>query len=128
MSRVTPPPVLLDRPADQPEFPYGWREVQRALPDGSVEFDRIPLTLEDVLHPQEGDVGQRRIARAAYLGQAFVDRGRRVMEPSRTGLAFCGMYGRNHLLRLIAANGQREDGVGLLRTAVPAPTEAQARE
>jgi colicin import membrane protein len=56
MSRITPPPAPVTRPADQPEFPYGWREVQRALPDGSVEFDRVPLTLEDVLHPREGDV------------------------------------------------------------------------
>jgi Uma2 family endonuclease len=26
------------------------------MPDGSVELDEVPLTLEDVLHPQEGDV------------------------------------------------------------------------
>src|SRR4051812_12404548 len=43
--------------AGTPEpFRYGYRYVQRTLPDGSVEFDQVPLTLEDVLHPQEGDV------------------------------------------------------------------------
>ncbi len=36
-------------------FPYGWRYVERVAPDGTVTFDRIPLTLEDVAHPQEGD-------------------------------------------------------------------------
>ena len=36
-------------------YPYGWRYVERVLPDGSVCFDQVPLTLEDVLHPQEGD-------------------------------------------------------------------------
>jgi Uma2 family endonuclease len=36
-------------------FRYGWRYIQRALPDGTVEFDQIPLTLTDVLHPREGD-------------------------------------------------------------------------
>jgi Uma2 family endonuclease len=36
-------------------FRYGWRYVRRILPDGTEEFDQVPLTLEDVLHPQEGD-------------------------------------------------------------------------
>jgi Uma2 family endonuclease len=45
-------------PSSSPEqeYPYGWRYVKRARPDGSVDFDQVPLTLEDVLHPQEGDV------------------------------------------------------------------------
>jgi Uma2 family endonuclease len=30
--------------------------VQRARPDGSVAWERVPLTLEDVLHPRMGDV------------------------------------------------------------------------
>jgi hypothetical protein len=29
--------------------------VPRTLPDGSIELERVPLTLEDVLHPQEDD-------------------------------------------------------------------------
>lgn len=36
-------------------FPYGWRYVERTAPDGSVTFEQTPLSLEDVLHPQEGD-------------------------------------------------------------------------
>jgi colicin import membrane protein len=36
-------------------FRYGWRYVRRVLPDGSKILDQVPLTLEDVLHPQEGD-------------------------------------------------------------------------
>src|SRR5215210_7781716 len=36
-------------------FRYGWRYVRRALPDGREEWDQVPLTLEDVLHPEVGD-------------------------------------------------------------------------
>src|SRR5688572_18666539 len=36
-------------------YPYGWRYVERVLSNGSVRVEQIPLTLEDVLHPQEGD-------------------------------------------------------------------------
>src|SRR5437870_4901327 len=32
MSRATPPPSPLERPADPPEFPYGWRYVTRTRP------------------------------------------------------------------------------------------------
>ncbi len=35
---------------------YGWRYVQRTRPDGSISLEEVPLTLEDVLHPREGDV------------------------------------------------------------------------
>ena len=49
------------RPTAQPswseqEYPYGWRYVQRTAADGTVQIDQVPLTLEDVLHPREGDV------------------------------------------------------------------------
>src|SRR3954469_16795205 len=37
------------------QYPYGWRYVETVLPDGSVRCEQVPLTLEDVLHPQEGD-------------------------------------------------------------------------
>lgn len=37
-------------------FPYGWRYVKREQPDGTVEFDQVPLTIEDALHPREDDV------------------------------------------------------------------------
>jgi len=39
---------------DPDPYRYGWHEVPRTLPDGSIDFDRIPLTMTDVLHPQEG--------------------------------------------------------------------------
>jgi Uma2 family endonuclease len=39
-------------PPDDP-FRYGWRFVR--VP-GGTETEQVPLTLEDVLHPQEGDV------------------------------------------------------------------------
>jgi colicin import membrane protein len=34
---------------------YGWREVPHILEDGSEIWERVPLTLEDILHPQVGD-------------------------------------------------------------------------
>jgi len=50
-----PPTPQTTPPASNP-YPYGWRYVNRTLPDGRIEVDQVPLTLEDVLHPQEGDV------------------------------------------------------------------------
>ena len=43
-------------PAPEPDpFRYGWRYVRLEHPDGTVSFDQVPLTLEDVLHPDVGD-------------------------------------------------------------------------
>jgi colicin import membrane protein len=36
-------------------FRFGWRETRQVGPGGTEEWVRSPLTLEDVLHPQEGD-------------------------------------------------------------------------
>lgn len=47
--RVPPEPLKLDR------FEYGWREVPRVNEKGEEVFDRQPLTLWDVLHPEAGD-------------------------------------------------------------------------
>ncbi|MFI5458001.1 MAG: Uma2 family endonuclease [Isosphaerales bacterium] len=41
--------------AEIDRFRYGFRNVQVTRPDGSIDFDQIPLTLEDALHPEEGD-------------------------------------------------------------------------
>ncbi|MDN5272978.1 Uma2 family endonuclease [Chloroflexus sp. MS-CIW-1] len=41
-------------PADDP-FRYGWRYVRRPTPDDPDHLEPVPLTLEDVLHPEEGD-------------------------------------------------------------------------
>jgi colicin import membrane protein len=45
------------RPLPVPDDPfrYGWRHVRHEHPDGTETWDRVPLTLEDVLHPQEED-------------------------------------------------------------------------
>ena len=57
MSSVTQRPGSPDPPNAPVEvFPYGWRYVPKKLPDGTTDLVRIPLTLEDVLHPQYGDV------------------------------------------------------------------------
>jgi Uma2 family endonuclease len=47
--RSTPPP----RPGAS--FDIGWRDVLVHHPDGATTRQQIPLTLEDALHPQEGD-------------------------------------------------------------------------
>jgi Uma2 family endonuclease len=44
------PPAETGRPF------YGWRYVPRQREDGTTELQQVDLTLEDVLHPQEGDV------------------------------------------------------------------------
>lgn len=36
-------------------FYYGWRYVNRQTPEGGSITERVPLTYDDVLHPQEGD-------------------------------------------------------------------------
>lgn len=36
-------------------FRFGWRYLRRERPDGTTEFEQVPLTLEDVLHPEEED-------------------------------------------------------------------------
>src|SRR3954469_24449588 len=45
------------RPGDSPPDPfrYGWRYVEHKRADGAIEYEQVPLTLEDVLHPLEGD-------------------------------------------------------------------------
>ncbi len=43
-------------PLPKPDpYRYGWRYVRVEGPDGSVSFDQVPLTLEDVLFPEVGD-------------------------------------------------------------------------
>ncbi len=44
------------RRAERPDpFRFGWRYVRQIGPDGSKVSVQVPLTLDDVLHPQEGD-------------------------------------------------------------------------
>jgi colicin import membrane protein len=45
------------KPPREPDpFRFGWRYVRVVRPDGTEELDQIPLTLEDVLHPEVGDI------------------------------------------------------------------------
>lgn len=39
----------------QEDFAYGWREREKILANGASVQERIPLTLNDILHPQVGD-------------------------------------------------------------------------
>ena len=56
MTRTTvhPPPASETARADDP-FRYGWRFVRRPTPDDPNNLEQVPLTLEDVLHPEVGD-------------------------------------------------------------------------
>jgi Uma2 family endonuclease len=47
-------PSSATMPPDDP-FPHGWRYVKRVEPDGTEVVDRIALTADEALHPQEGD-------------------------------------------------------------------------
>lgn len=52
----TSPPKARPRKAEQPDpFRFGWRYVHRPGLDGTEEYVRVPLPLDDVLHPQERD-------------------------------------------------------------------------
>jgi colicin import membrane protein len=53
VSTRQPPPS--PPPGEPDPYRYGWRFVRVERPDGKVEFDQVPLTLEDVLFPEVGD-------------------------------------------------------------------------
>jgi hypothetical protein len=55
MSTVSDRPTLESAPEPNP-FRYGWRYVRVTGADGTQDLDRVPLTLEDVLHPNAGDI------------------------------------------------------------------------
>lgn len=48
-------PAAASTPPAEDPFRYGWRWVPNDAIDGRHKLRRIPLTLEDVLHPEEGD-------------------------------------------------------------------------
>src|SRR4051812_36880958 len=61
----------------EPDLPNGWRYVPRTLPDGTTELECVPLTPEDVLHPQEDDEIPVRPVHAldcTYLADVFRSR------------------------------------------------------
>ncbi len=51
-----PSTTLAATPASFDPYVYGWRDVCVTLPNGEQQWQRIPLTLADVLHPQEEDM------------------------------------------------------------------------
>ncbi len=54
---MTTPVASASPPArDADLYRYGWRYVKRPGTNGEDVYDQVPLTLEDVLHPQEDDV------------------------------------------------------------------------
>lgn len=52
--------------AQSDPFALGWRTVSRTSPDGQTYFERIPLTLNDILHPQVGDYRVHNSAHESY--------------------------------------------------------------
>jgi colicin import membrane protein len=50
---TTRPSLATDANADP--FRYGWRLVPRPTPDNPSHLEQVPLTLDDVLHPEVGD-------------------------------------------------------------------------
>src|SRR5215212_589554 len=66
---TTIPQSQIPPSADDP-FRYGWRYVKHVDADGVTTFEQVPLTLEDVLHPQEEDFivhSERHQRRLNYL-------------------------------------------------------------
>lgn len=55
MSTTHDPKPARRRRGDDDPFRLGWRYLQVQRPDGSLDVEQVPLTLEDVLHPEEGD-------------------------------------------------------------------------
>ena len=74
-------------------FDYGYRYVRKKLPDGSYDWVQRPLTLEEVLHPREGDVhmlGDPHADDCTYL--RVVAKARYADDPSVVVLSDCGVY------------------------------------
>jgi len=58
-------------------YPYGWRYVRFQNPNGEEKWERVPLTLEDILHPQVGDFrmhSEEHERFCAYLYNVFTAR------------------------------------------------------
>ena len=72
MTTATAVPELT---AEERMLRYGWRDVPRYAPDGTyLGTDQVPLTLDDLLHPQFGDHAANSTvhhAEVSYLTDAF---------------------------------------------------------
>ncbi len=61
-------------PAEPDLYRYGFRFVRFTNPDGTETVEQVPLTLENVLHPEDGDYIVETDAHdsdRAYLKEAF---------------------------------------------------------
>lgn len=56
MSETVLTPATDPEPRDEDLYRFGWRYVRNMGPDGREVVKQVPLTLEDLLHPQLGDV------------------------------------------------------------------------
>jgi Uma2 family endonuclease len=66
--------VTIREGSDDDPFRFGWRHVRHEQPDGTETWERVPLTLEDVLHPQEEDFIVQNAAHARrqrYIADVF---------------------------------------------------------
>ena len=73
MSTVRKPNPSRDPRREDPFF-YGWRDTYRVGAHGRKEYVQMPLTSEDVLHPQEGDhimLGDAHSDDTSYLKNTF---------------------------------------------------------
>ena len=89
MSTVSERPTREPPPQADP-FRYGWRYVRITRADGTQELDQLPLTLEDVLHPEVGDIivqSDPHDSDRAYL--KAVSKARREDEPAVVVLSDC---------------------------------------
>src|SRR5437773_9902818 len=90
MSTISPPPAKRPIEPEVDPFRFGWRYVKVTRPDGSTELDQIPLTLEDVLHPEEGDfIVQTDKHRADWVYLHEVFRARLADDPTAVVLSDC---------------------------------------
>lgn len=92
MSTLTAPKSVRPGTPDDP-FYYGWRDVPSETPDGKTIMTRVPLTLEDCLHPQMGDVILESSLHSwilTYLSTVF--RSRLAADPNALVLRDTGVY------------------------------------
>jgi colicin import membrane protein len=81
------------RDRNKASFRYGYRYQRKKLPNGRVDYERVPLTLDDVLHPQFGDVhvlGDAHVHDCTYLLNVLEDRF--AGDRSVKVLSDCGIY------------------------------------
>ncbi len=95
-------PMRLNAPVDPNDrFAYGWRYVPETLSDGSETLVKVPLTLDDILHPQEEDFrvhNDPHVVDVIYLRVVFEDQvadvpGAVVLTDCRVAWDEAGEYG-----------------------------------